>query len=429
MRSPGSNVMTDITLSTGIRNNLLSLQNSSELLDRTQTRLSTGKKVNSALDDPLNFFQSSYLSARAGDLQRLLDGIRLGVDTIKAADNGVTSIKNTLQSAKSSLLQTLQVAPTNAKISSGSKIDGSLVDWRIPGGSTAWPNLSSAAVPPGPFTNGDTIAFTYTVPAGTTPAAAPINFAVAAGSTINDLVNAVNNSPGGLAGHIRAQVDNGGRFIVENVTAQTLRVQTGGSGTGLLANLFGRIEPPLTGSLVNDTGVIPSVFNKNRTDFANGYFTNLEQITNFAKDSSFNGTNLLYGQSLDLVFNESSTTRLVVQAVVFDSAGLGLSRADATWSFQSDTEIRAAISKIDAALASLQVQSARFGSNLNIAKTRESFTKEMVKTLQIGADGLVIADINEEGANLLALQTRQQLSTQALSLASQSDQAVLRLFR
>ena len=422
--------MTDITLSTGIRNNLLSLQNSSELLDRTQTRLSTGKKVNSALDDPLNFFQSSYLSARAGDLQRLLDGIGLGVRTIEAADKGIVAIKSIIDSTKAGALSTLQVPSTNAKIASGSKADGTLLDWRIPAGGTAWPNLSSAAVPAGPFTTGDTVAITYTVPAATTPAAAPINFAVAAGSTINDLVNAVNNSPGGLAGHVKAQVDPGGRLTIENVTAQTIRVQTGGApATGVLASLFGRFEPPLSTSTATDTSVIPSVNNANRTRFAQQYNELIEQITNLAKDSSFNGTNLLYGQSLDLTFNETSTTHLVVQAVVYDAGGLGLARADTTWNFQSDAEVKAAITKLDTAITSLQVHATRLGSNLNLAKTREKFTKEIIKTLEIGADNLVIADINEEGANLLALQTRQQLSTQALSLASQSDQAVLRLFR
>ena len=96
--------------------------------------------------------------------------------------------------------------------------------------------------------------------------------------------------------------------------------------------------------------------------------------------------------------------------------------------FQSDTDIDAAIADLDTALASLRTQASKFGSNLSTVQTRQDFTKNMINTLQTGADNLVLADTNEEGANLLALQTRQQLSSTALSLSAQADQAVLRLF-
>ena len=77
----------------------------------------------------------------------------------------------------------------------------------------------------------------------------------------------------------------------------------------------------------------------------------------------------------------------------------------------------------------MRTQSQGFGSNLSTVQIRQDFTKAMINTLHTGADNLTLADTNEEGANLLALQTRQQLSTTALSLASQADQAVLRLFQ
>ncbi|MGL4975377.1 MAG: hypothetical protein ACRC56_08775, partial [Bosea sp. (in: a-proteobacteria)] len=84
--------MSDIVLSSGIRNNLLSLQNSAGLLDRTQNRLSTGRKVNTALDDPLNYFQSTALSTRSTDLGRLLDGIGQGIKTLETADNAIRAM-------------------------------------------------------------------------------------------------------------------------------------------------------------------------------------------------------------------------------------------------------------------------------------------------------------------------------------------------
>jgi flagellin-like hook-associated protein FlgL len=113
--------------------------------------------------------------------------------------------------------------------------------------------------------------------------------------------------------------------------------------------------------------------------------------------------------------------------VSFDSTGLGLSSISGT-GFQSDTNIDSTISSLDTALSTLRTQSSKFGSNLTTVQTRQDFTKNLINTLQTGADNLVLADTNEEGANLLALQTRQQLSTTALSLSAQADQAVLRLF-
>jgi flagellin len=96
--------------------------------------------------------------------------------------------------------------------------------------------------------------------------------------------------------------------------------------------------------------------------------------------------------------------------------------------FQSDAQIDLTITAIDGALSSLRTQASKFGSSLTTVQTRQDFTKNLINTLQTGADALVLADSNEEGANLLALQTRQQLSSTALSLSAQADQAVLRLF-
>ncbi len=86
------------------------------------------------------------------------------------------------------------------------------------------------------------------------------------------------------------------------------------------------------------------------------------------------------------------------------------------------------LGKLDAAMKMIRAQQATFAANNTVAMTRKEFTEEAIKTLKDGADGLVVADMNEESASLLALNTRQQLSMQALSLASQADQAVLRLF-
>ncbi|MEA2988886.1 MAG: flagellin, partial [Alphaproteobacteria bacterium] len=165
-----------------------------------------------------------------------------------------------------------------------------------------------------------------------------------------------------------------------------------------------------------------------RTSLQSDYNNVLSQIDSLAKDSSYNGVNLLYGDDLKVVFNEKGTSTLTISGVTFDSAGLALSAVTGT-SFQSNANIDAAIASLDKALSALRSQASRFGSTLNTVQTRQDFTKSLINTLQTGADVLVLADSNEEGANMLALQTRQSLSTTALSLANQASQAVLRLFQ
>src|ERR1700740_2460087 len=97
-----------ITLSAGVRQNLLSLQNTAALMSTTQNRLATGKKVNTALDNPTNFFTSASLKARAGDLSNLLDAMSNGIKTLETADNGLTAITRTVESMQSTLRQARQ---------------------------------------------------------------------------------------------------------------------------------------------------------------------------------------------------------------------------------------------------------------------------------------------------------------------------------
>ena len=145
-----------------------------------------------------------------------------------------------------------------------------------------------------------------------------------------------------------------------------------------------------------------------------------------AKDSGYNGVNLLNGDSLKVVFNELGTASLSVSGVTFSSTGLGV--AASTNTFQTNFDLNAALKNLSSALGTLRSQASNFGSSLTVVQTRQDFTKSTINTLQVGADNLVLADTNEEGANLLALQTRQQLSTTALSLAAQAANSVLRLF-
>lgn len=271
----------NITLSAGVRQNLLSLQNTAALLSQTELRLATGKKVNSALDDPSTFFTAQGLSQSASDLNGLLDAVSNAVQTIQGADNGITAITKLLQAGKALTDQALQTPSTDT---------------------TTRANLATA---------------------------------------------------------------------------------------------FGDL---------------------------------LDQIDQLATDAGFNGVNLLNGNDLTVNFNADASSQIAITGVD-DTTGGDVNVAGAVGSWATDGNIQAAQDDISAALTTLRTQSKTFGASLTVLQTRQDFMKSMVNTLQVGADNLVLADTNQEGANLTALQTRQQLSVIALSLANQSNQAVLRLFQ
>jgi hypothetical protein len=157
-------------------------------------------------------------------------------------------------------------------------------------------------------------------------------------------------------------------------------------------------------------------------------FNNLVgQIDRLAKDASFNGVNLLDGDDLKVIFNEDGSSKLEITGVIFNASGLGVSSVTNN-GFQFDKDINDTLTKLDGAISTLRSQASKFGSNLSVVQTRQDFTKSLVNVLRTGADNLTLADQNEEAANLLALQTRQQLASTSLSLANQADQGVLRLF-
>jgi flagellin-like hook-associated protein FlgL len=156
----------------------------------------------------------------------------------------------------------------------------------------------------------------------------------------------------------------------------------------------------------------------------------LTQIGQLAGDSGFNGVNLLAGNTLTVTLNETATSTVSVAGVDYINANASpLSIANAANNWAGASDITAASTALSAALTALQAESQTLSSSLSTVQIRQDFTKAMVNTLQTGSAGLTLADSNQEGANLLALQTRQQLSSTALSLAAQADQNVLRLFR
>ncbi len=288
--------MSDITLTASMRTNLLALQNTQKLMDTTQERLSTGLKVNSAIDNASSYYTAAALNNRANDLSALLDSMGQSVQTIKAANEGIEAITSFVEQAK------------------------------------------------------------------------------AAASSARDTAVSDDNSKATRNGY---------------------------------AEQFNKI---------------------------------LEQIDALAKDAGYKGTNLLKGNELTVYFNESRDSSIVVEGVTATSDGLGLSQITGNaWSEgvaaagedpaqTADEAIDASIAQLDKAMNTLRSWASDFGNYYAIVETRQDFTENLINVLTEGADSLTLADMNEESANMLALQTRQQLGVNSLSLASQAAQSVLRLF-
>ncbi len=406
--------MSDIVLSKGIRGNLLSLMNTADLRDRTQYRLSTGKKVNTALDNPGNFFSAAMLNSRATDITNLLDGIGTAIKTLEAADNGIRSIVRVVENAQALARQAQGSAATTARLAGIlPTVNG------LQGALTTTTNLSTVG-----FAVGETI----TINTGT---GRQTTLTVAAGSTVGDLVDAINNNTGaavatgtgvtigGTAGaDARALLSPDGRLVVETIGTQPITITSSNAGAALTNMGF-----PNAGDRTKVAGEL----NVTRSNIAAQFSELRRQIDQLSKDSGFNGVNLLAADTLQAMFNERQTSSLTITGVRF-SVEEDLSIRDQMNNFQTDKDINEAMADLSAAMAKLRSQSSAFGSNLALVQIRQKFTQEMASTLKTGADNLVLADMNEEGANMLALQTRQQLSTQALSLANQADQSVLSLF-
>jgi flagellin len=224
------------------------------------------------------------------------------------------------------------------------------------------------------------------------------------------------------ANNLSATLDTSGKLTISASNDYASSTMGGTSGGQIGGTVTSALTWTSASAPVPDANALAT-----RSSLQNDYISLLTQIDQLAKDSSFGGINLIYGDSLKIVFNENGSSALQVVGVTFSAAGLGLASPTVN-AFQDNASINAVVGSLNNALVTLRTQASKFGSNLSVVQNRQDFTKNMINLLTTGADSLVLADSNEEGANMLALQTRQQLSTTALSLASQADQAVLRLF-
>jgi flagellin-like hook-associated protein FlgL len=182
-------------------------------------------------------------------------------------------------------------------------------------------------------------------------------------------------------------------------------------------------------STVSEAGAVTINFTAQPSDELTSltaqYNTLRTQLTELAEDSGYKGKNLLSADTLVVKFEGTD-----LSVAGFDASAAGLGIDEATWTTgDAETQIDAAVIALDAALVTLRSESSKLSGNLSIITVRQDFSTNMINTLTQGADKLTLADANEEGANMLMLQTRQSLSTTALSMSAQAAQSVLRLFQ
>ena len=580
----------DVVLTAALRNNLLSLQRTQGLIDKAQLRLATGLKVNSALDNPQNFFASQGLKNRASDLNRLLDGIGQNIQVIKAADNGISALTKLVEQADSvvsSARDVISQGTSEAKITGDKDLSGIADLTQLSGifdatNTTTVDQLVISVVDP------DTDSLVDFDEATPLPAQENLTIDIYAGDSIEELITRINDNNNIAEKVIEAELDangnlqfrtlNGGDFSIEfraqagagtandhlalgealgfgqigrlngdGAAADNFRVtasadtvlksfslyESGSAGADVAERsdllealedensniLFQNLDAAGDSFTISVDGATTQTISLNNLsiqgfidaintnaslntlieadfDDENGQITirsidptvqdvtigaygdagtedinfgfgttvfdaaalaaattvnsSLEETIRFGAaagrlaeleieynnvrsqidelvsngDTGYRGTNLLFGDNLTTFFNEFRSSSLDTEGVTFNSAGLGLNNAR----FTDAASINATGDETRAALESVRSFGTTLANDLAIIQTRENFTGDLINTLNEGSDKLTVADQNEEGAKLLSLQTRQQLGVTSLSLASQSQQSILRLF-
>ena len=535
--------MSGIVLSASVRQNLLSLQSTAALLATTQNDLATGNKVNSALDNPTEFFTAQSLNNRASDISNLLDGIGNGVQVLQSANTGITSLQSLVDSAKSIANQVLQspvgystksnvistaIAGANANNLLGTSQNSTVTGSTIKNDNSSSVDITTATQLVGTagsssndlataITSGSTLTIdgkTITFSTGQTTITSDGNndytIGIGPGSTLT--VGNVLSTIDAITGASTASTVNGsGQIVLSTGTTQNLVISgTGNALTelGIAATTTNLTPPALSGqtltigatgggiatnitfgtatgeistlnqlntalaannlqATIDTTGRINITTSNDAASYTIGaiggsaaigsttpfynlmaaapvvdpnsqsqraslvaqYNNVLAQINTTAQDASFNGVNLLNGDTLKLVFNETGKSTLNITGVVFNTTGLGLTTLAAGTDFLDNSSANKAIASLDTASTTLRSEASALGSNLSIVQIRQDFNKSLINVLQTGSSNLTLADTNEEAANSQALSTRQSIAVSALALANQSQASVLQLLR
>uniref|UniRef100_C6E9K0 Flagellin domain protein n=1 Tax=Geobacter sp. (strain M21) TaxID=443144 RepID=C6E9K0_GEOSM len=543
----------DISLVAGMRDNLLELTKTAKLTNRTQERLASGKRVNSSLDDPSNFFAAMELKNYADDLSLVHDNINNTIQTVKAASNGISAV-STLIAGMKSLVDAARItsdpaakakfarsydqlySQINSVVSDSSYNGGNLISDNDPR-LLSWssqnlpvslnPTGTSEYVVEGKFLGAgyafyeDGVPATGWVPNDLGTKLAPVDadateFPVPGNApTPLDFVFII-DSTGSMGGYIN-MVEANAKSFVSNMVAQGVDgrysfVKYGDVSSGdaaviaapsfftdpdaFAAAITASADSPSGGGDFPESGleailgaVSGLAFRAEATKrmvlltdatvhtFADGFSAEtiagtaaavsaagiqldiatvaggVTQLTPLASatggtvydinDASFYTDN--FGvtpdpatptHNLTVVSADYDTDAFSIRfdppgatkSMTAEKSGLGLYHSWVYQNFATEEGLAAATQALDAADRILRTESANFGSGSTILVTRDTLASEIANIVRTGSDNLTAADMNEEAANMLMLQTRQSLSTTSLSIASQSSQIVLKLF-
>jgi flagellin-like hook-associated protein FlgL len=407
--------MSSIVLSASVRQNLLSLQSTADLISTTQNRLATGKKVNSALDNPTNYFTAQSLDNRASDINNLLDGIGNGVQVLQAANTGITSLQKLVDTAKSIANQVLQAA-----VGYSTKANIDVLGTGAGTGTTTAADLNAGKL------GGAVI--TFKTSTGTLAVTIGSSFATGSGTatvkTLDQLNSVLASNNIAVTASVSSTADTLTFTSTNDAASQTI-TKTGSAPTGAGVDISATGATPGT---VN-AAVADALSQATRSNLVSQYNNIIAQITTTAQDASFNGVNLLNGDNLKLTFNETGKSTLNIQGVTYNAGGLGLASLVSGTDFLDSNSANAVIAKLGTASSSLRSEASTLGSNLSVVQIRQDFSKNLINVLQTGSSNLTLADTNEEAANSQALATRQAIAVSALALANQAQQGVLQLLR
>jgi len=359
--------MADITLTAGIRANLSSLQKTSKLMESTQERLATGKKVNSAVDNPKNFFVAANLNDRATQLEARIDGMGQAVSVLQTSDNTITSMRSLISAMKGVVDSALSSTDSTDRVSLGIQYNELLIQLN---------DMAEDAVYQG----------------------------------VNLLVSNQSDKTSGGTETLTVQFNERFDDSTLNIKGVNVGSPTGAGTQGMELDVNGELNNPsyVTGSRSTDGG--------------NNFVSQEYALTINFRDSNItaNGTGTANQAVVGLRSADVTGAASAEQNV--NGTGFSISFVDPD-SYQANLKSLASdVESFDLALLST---SKSLSQSINIVSIRQEFTTELINTLQTGADKLTLADLNEEGANLLSLQTSQQLGVQSLTLASQANQSVL----
>jgi len=503
-----------------MRSNLLSLQSTGRLLDRTQTRLSTGKKVNTAIDNPVSYFAAQSLTSRASVIDSLKDAMGQAVSTINAADKGITALTSMIEQAKgiAQSAQSADNAQNTVTLDLNTVVAGNTLGLGDSGltltatasaatsvqfnvGSSDTETAANVAAAINAYTyagtasysassDGDKIIITkYTRSTGretnmatgdVTGSATLITGATVTTASESELESLITQydtlrsqltelaEDSGYKGKNLLSATSALRSMTVKFEGTTLTVQgfnataaglgiTSASGTGSAATTTtGTVSTVLTGLIggsISRSGETGVFINGDSLDSATGADMNANPQNYRMVDSATGGTGgmatgnigprdiyfyaagpyLVAMQTISGSFNTGDAVTVQYCASGFDQTtgapnAMSAPAPATSGGWLDPAAIETALNELDSALITLRKESSRMSANLGIITTRQDFSTDMMNTLTEGADKLTLADTNEEGANMLMLQTRQSLGITALSMSAQASQAVLQLF-